>query len=622
MATSTRTAAGTTETTAAASTARPHGLSERFRESPRLRLTPYFLLLALPLAVGIWAFGNYGADNARQRADSQLRSSLATAVAGYGNQVAAASQTARAIAQRPSIQRAVRTRHRRALAAFVALHPNVAFRAGRTTLAGRIQPGSATRSIHISTPTRTVGTVIVAVPLDRNLLQRLGRPIPPNQRLVGIDGGRVVAGPQRGERASGVSNRVGSLRLGDTPYRGAAVPIVRGGTAELGAVEPQRLLDAAQNRPRRRILLAGLAILAGVALVAYALAPAFARTRFAQSQRAQAAQVLSHVGDGIFLVEPEGTIGFWNPAAEALTGLTAAEALKRRPDEIFRRWRKNPPRATPPDERPVTTTGRYEVNGRELWLSMSGAESPNGTVYAFRDLTEEHRLEETRADFVATVSHELRTPLASIHGAAETLRTRDEQLRPGTRRELLEIVFEQSERLAHLVDQILLANQLSSGSAHVERRSFDASRATKDAVDGLRHALPGEVQLELHLPPADVEAVGDPDRVRQILVNLVENAGKYSPGGGRVDVALARVNGSVRFSVRDEGLGIPQGEQNRIFEKFYRLDASMSRGVGGSGLGLFICRELVELMDGRIWVTSEPGLGSTFSFDLPASAGG
>jgi PAS domain S-box-containing protein len=365
------------------------------------------------------------------------------------------------------------------------------------------------------------------------------------------------------------------------------------------------------------VLLAGLALLGGVALAAYALAPTFARSRYAQAQRAQAAQVLSHVGDGIFLVEPEGTIGFWNPAAEALTGLTAAEALKRRPDELFRRWRTNAPRATPPDERPVTNTGLYEVNGRELRLSISGVESPNGTVYAFRDLTEEYRLEETRADFVATVSHELRTPLASIHGAANTLRTRDEQLEPGTRRKLLEIVFEQSERLAHLVDQILLANQLSSGTAHVERRSFDAGGATRDAVEGLRHALPSEMQLELHVPPRDVRAVGDPDRVRQVIVNLVENAGKYSPGGGRIDVVLAAANGSVRFSVRDEGLGIPPAERERIFEKFYRLDASMSRGVGGSGLGLFICRELVELMEGRIWVTSEPGMGSTFTFELP-----
>jgi two-component system phosphate regulon sensor histidine kinase PhoR len=131
--------------------------------------------------------------------------------------------------------------------------------------------------------------------------------------------------------------------------------------------------------------------------------------------------------------------------------------------------------------------------------------------------------------------------------------------------------------------------------------------------------LPREIELDTHLPPDAVRAVGDPDRVRQILLNLVENAVKYSPGGGRVDVLLDPGGGRVRFSVRDEGLGIPSGEQERIFEKFYRLDASMSRGVGGSGLGLFICRELVELMDGRIWVASQPGVGSTFTFELPVS---
>jgi signal transduction histidine kinase len=104
-----------------------------------------------------------------------------------------------------------------------------------------------------------------------------------------------------------------------------------------------------------------------------------------------------------------------------------------------------------------------------------------------------------------------------------------------------------------------------------------------------------------------------------VLVNLVENACKYSPGGGRVDVLLGVSGGQVRFSVRDEGLGIPQAEHVRIFEKFYRLDAAMSRGVGGSGLGLFICRQLVSLMDGRLWVSSEPGIGSTFTFELPVS---
>jgi PAS domain S-box-containing protein len=592
----------------------------KITESPRLRLTPYFLLLALPLAIGVWAFGNFAARNARDRADTQLGSGLNVAVQTYEGKVQRTAAEARRVARRPVIQRAVATRDRARLTEFARLHPNVAFRAGGRTLAGDIPDGWPTRSVDIATGNRTIGKVVVGLPLEDALLAPAeGKDALAGSRdVIGLRGREVVAGPLRGKQANSVLEGSGDLTIGDLEYRAAAEPVA-GVDRSLAAVEPRSIVSAAEDRARRRVLLAGLAILGGVALAAYALAPAFARSRFAQAQRAQAAQVLSHVGDGVFLVDRGGTIGFWNPGAEALTGLTAPEALKRKPEEIFRRWREHAPRPTPSDQRPVAETGRYEVNGNELWLSMSAVDSPVGIVYAFRDLTEEYRLEEARSDFVATVSHELRTPLASIHGAANTLRSRDEQLRPTTRRELLEIVFEQSERLAHLVDQILLANQLSSGSAHVERRSFDPVNVSRDAVDGMRPGLPREIDLELHLPPSLPRAYGDPERVRQILVNLVENACKYSPDGGRVDVLLSADNGSVRFSVRDEGLGIPQAEHDRIFEKFYRLDASMSRGVGGSGLGLFICRELATLMEGRVWVSSQPGAGSTFTFELPVA---
>jgi PAS domain S-box-containing protein len=592
----------------------------KITESPRLRLTPYFLLLALPLAIGVWAFGNFAAGNARDKADTQLGSGLNVAVKTYEGKVEGTAAEARRLARRPVIQRAVATRDRARLTEFARLHPNVAFRVGDRTLAGDIPDGWPTRSVDIARGNRTIGKVVVGLPLeDAALAPAEGKDALAGPRdVIGLRGREVVAGPLRGTHASSVLEGSGDLTIGDHEYRAVAEPVA-GMDRSLAAVEPRSIVSAAEDRARRRVLLAGLAILGGVALAAYALAPAFARSRFAQAQRAQAAQVLSHVGDGVFLVDRGGTIGFWNPGAEALTGLTAPEALKRKPEEIFRRWREHAPRPTPSDQRPVAETGRYEVNGNELWLSMSAVDSPVGIVYAFRDLTEEYRLEEARSDFVATVSHELRTPLASIHGAANTLRSRDEQLRPTTRRELLEIVFEQSERLAHLVDQILLANQLSSGSAHVERRSFDPVNVSRDAVDGMRPGLPREIDLELHLPPSLPRAYGDPERVRQILVNLVENACKYSPDGGRVDVLLSADNGSVRFSVRDEGLGIPQAEHDRIFEKFYRLDASMSRGVGGSGLGLFICRELATLMEGRVWVSSQPGAGSTFTFELPVA---
>ena len=121
----------------------------------------------------------------------------------------------------------------------------------------------------------------------------------------------------------------------------------------------------------------------------------------------------------------------------------------------------------------------------------------------------------------------------------------------------------------------------------------------------------------LSAPARAVQVAADPDGLRQVLVNLVENAVKYSPDGGRVELELEPGDGRVRFSVRDRGLGIPAAEHERIFEKFYRLDPNLSRGVGGTGLGLYICREIVRRMGGRIRVESEPGRGSTFSFELP-----
>jgi PAS domain S-box-containing protein len=576
----------------------------RIPQSTRLRLTPYFLVLALPLAVGVWAFGNYAARQARDRTDTQLSASLAAAASAYRHEVANAGIQGRTLAARADVQRAVGQRRLESLREIVRRHPHAAFVAGGRVLAGRIPPKAPRRTVGLSNGRRVFGTVVVSVPLDPPLLARLEGTsgLRARERLLALD--RPVP-------------TTGDVRVGDRRYRVAAVPVATGNSLRLAVVEPRAVVADAENRARRRVLLAGLAILGGVALAAYALAPTLARSRFARVQRQQAQQVLSHVGDGVFVLDHSGTISFWNNGAEALTGVPGEKALGRRPDELFRGWTRHAPAVAPADERPAATTARYEIDGDELWLSVSAVEAPVGAVYAFRDQTEEYRLEEARGDFVATVSHELRTPLASIHGAATTLRSRAEKLRPKTRRDLLEIVFEQSERLHDLVDQILLANQLSSGSAHLERRSFDPAAVARTAVESVRPRLPRHVELELETPASLPQAIGDPDRVRQVLVNLLDNASKYSPNGGRITVILTEENRQTRFAVRDHGLGIPSNEQERIFEKFYRLDASMTRGVGGSGLGLFIARELVTLMDGRLWVSSTPGIGSTFAFELP-----
>ena len=266
-------------------------------------------------------------------------------------------------------------------------------------------------------------------------------------------------------------------------------------------------------------------------------------------------------------------------------------------------------------ERPLT----FPIEGAagELWLSLTAAQFHHGTVYAFRDLTEEHAVEQLRSDFVSTVSHELRTPLAAIYGAAMTLQREDVTLAPQQQQEMLSVIAGESERLARIVNDILLASRLDSGAAKFKIGRADASELARGVIASAAAHLPPDIELVLAAPEPGPQVAADADGLRQVLVNLVENAVKYSPEGGRVVLELEPVDGRVRFAVRDGGLGIPASEHERIFEKFFRLDPNLSRGVGGTGLGLYISREIMRRMGSRIRVESEPGRGSTFSFELP-----
>ncbi len=330
--------------------------------------------------------------------------------------------------------------------------------------------------------------------------------------------------------------------------------------------------------------------------------------------RAQASQALQFVRDGVFLLDADQVVRLWNPAAERITGLSESEMLGRHASEVLASW-------------PLEQVGErgqtlpIEVGTRELWLSLTASEFPQGTVYAFRDLTDERALERLKSDFVSTVSHELRTPLAAIYGAAMTLRRVDVPLAPEQREGMLAVVASESERLARIVNDILYASRLDSDAVDVAIARVDAREVAALVVAAARAHLPPAIELTLRAPDGLPPVAADPDKVRQVLVNLVENAIKYSPEGGPVEVSVEAVRDRLRFSVSDRGLGVPAAEHHRIFEKFYRLDPNLTRGVGGTGLGLYISREIVRRMDGRIWVESEPGAGSTFSFELPLAAG-
>ena len=338
-------------------------------------------------------------------------------------------------------------------------------------------------------------------------------------------------------------------------------------------------------------------------------------------QRADAARVLAHVADGVLLLDRDGIVRLWNPAAERITGLAAERVLERPAAEAIPGWEtiarlvRVAPSPAPAAARAETVP--VEIEGREVWLSISGVGFAEGTVYAFRDLSEERALEDLKTDFVATVSHELRTPLAAVYGAAMTLRRPDIAFAGEQRDRLVSMIANEADRLARIVDDILWASRLDSGRLHFGIVSCDAAAIAAGVVEAARAHLPERVSLELVVPPDVPEVAGDADKIRQVLVNLVENAVKYSPDGGVVEVHVEPLERRLLISVRDEGLGIPLTEQQRIFEKFYRLDPNLTRGVGGTGLGLYICRELVRRMNGRLWVASKEGQGSTFFVELP-----
>jgi two-component system phosphate regulon sensor histidine kinase PhoR len=563
-------------------------------------------LLALPLAAGLWAFADFAGRSGRERAEEQLDRVLRAALQEYAAERSSIASRAAAASARRDVQLALLHRDRERLARIAKTLPGIAFVPRSGPPVGSTREPADRHAVEVFVGKKHVGRVVAALAFDRALLRRLA------ERSALPAGDRLVFRRDLPARVT----------IGGSRYHAAGARLQGGdGSVALVALAPASRVDGAGARLRDRVLLAGLVVFGCLFLLVWFAAPAIAQGRLQRRQRDQAARVLSHLREGVLLVDGAGIVRIWNPSAEAITGLRSADVRDRPAAEAIPGWAKVASRlSTDGNGRSISVA--LTVPAGERWLSVSGVRTDDGVVYAFRDLTAERRLEQMRSDFVATVSHELRTPLASIHGAAATLATRGGELGPALHKRLHSILVEQSERLSELVEQILLAAQLDSGGLRVERERFDAAVLARKVIASSRPRIPAGLTVSLAAPLEVPPALGDEERARHVLGNLLDNAIKYSPDGGRIDVIVAPQDGRLRFTVRDQGLGIPAGEQERIFEKFYRLDAGMTRGVGGSGLGLYICRELVERMDGRIWVSSQPGAGSSFSFELPLAENG
>jgi two-component system, OmpR family, phosphate regulon sensor histidine kinase PhoR len=264
--------------------------------------------------------------------------------------------------------------------------------------------------------------------------------------------------------------------------------------------------------------------------------------------------------------------------------------------------------------------GNSSARATAAAVSELPADKPSGAVLVLHDVSELRRLERVRQDFVANVSHEFKTPLTAIQGFAETLLAGavDD---PQNNRRFLEIIREHASRLARLTDDLLKLARIEAGKLELEFYPVGITELVERCADTtLLKASRKQIALEIEIPPGLPAMRGDPSLLREVLQNLLDNAVQYTGAGGRICVTAALRGRDAVVTVSDTGIGIPLADQERIFERFYRVDAARSREAGGTGLGLSIARHIVEAHGGRIWVDSEVGAGSKFSFSIPLAA--
>ncbi len=356
--------------------------------------------------------------------------------------------------------------------------------------------------------------------------------------------------------------------------------------------------------------------LAAMASVAYAKAELYQQVEL---ERERSVAILGNVADGIVAVDRDERIVLWNSAAEEITGVPSEEALGRTVVDVLQRDLRSESGSAAGDR--LLPIRRVDT---EVWLSLTEAVMRDATgetagrIFAFRDISGEHVVEQMRSAFVSTVSHELRAPLTSIYGFAATLLREDVQFEARERRTFLGYIESEAQRLNTIVDKLLSVARLDSGDLELSIAPVDVRSVITEAVDGARaEAQSAGHEFVLDLPEVPLAARTDPDKLRQVLANLVDNAVRFSPAGGRVTVGASRRGETIVLSVADQGVGIPDTEQDRIFSKFYRVGDAQT---GGTGVGLFIVQGLVNALGGRITVRSAEGRGSSFVVELPTRA--
>jgi PAS domain S-box-containing protein len=346
-------------------------------------------------------------------------------------------------------------------------------------------------------------------------------------------------------------------------------------------------------------------------------------------ERRKLSEIVESASDGILTAGPGGTIRTWNPAFERITGIPADEMVGMR---MFSRLRPREADGRPiwledwveeqslPTDIEITTS-----SGETRWLACSYTRAcdaygkPSTLIVVARDATEAREVERLKDDFVATVSHELRTPLTPIKGWAATMLQLGSRLDGRQRDEGVKAILRHAERLEQLITNILEVTKIERGVLERHDTLVEVSSIVEKVVGDFRTAYPTRL-IRLDATGGDLHTLGDELWTEQIVTNLVSNALKYAPGPEPVDVTVARADGAITVTVADRGPGISAHDMGLIFERFKRLGDHMTRTTSGSGLGLYIARQLANAVGGTLTVSSGKNGGATFVLSLPAIA--
>lgn len=346
------------------------------------------------------------------------------------------------------------------------------------------------------------------------------------------------------------------------------------------------------------------------------------------AERKRSEAVVNSIGDPLLVLDGEHRVVFVNPAAERVFGLT--EDLVRglhfleavREPELFELIRRGV-RREQGAERPTVTR---QVDGRERHFALEVTEIPgvpeSGLVALLQDVTHFHELDRMKSDFVSTVSHEFRTPLTSIAMGIGMLLERSRADGDNQEQQLLSAVNEDTQRLIKLVNDLLDLSRIESGRVQMDFRPVRLDQLLPEAVQPFfGQAKEKGIDLFVDVPPELPAAWADPAKITWVISNLIGNALRYTPTGGRITVTAEQKGNRLHVSVTDTGVGIPESEFENIFRKFVQLPGPEGTSPGGAGLGLSIAREIVQAHGGRIWVESRVGAGSKFTFTLSQARG-